>query len=403
MPTAVSTEHSVRARLGRVKEFAHQELLARWEGETKQLVLEFLETSMTAELEALLGPKGQHQPVRVNYFNGSYRRSLTSVGWGHLGALRVPRPRQRVTAPYRCFAAYQRRSAEFDRWILTGYLAGHSTAQASRFFRRFLGEDLALSPATVTRVLAKFNGLIAAFRRRPLGRYRVLWLDGLWLDVVEGVLAKKALLVVMGLTRDGRLEVLDFQLARSEGEGPWSQCLTRLIGRGLDPDAVQCVVHDGAGGLEAAIRLVFPHAQTQWCAFHRLLNLIAHLRAPRRHRRAITRQAWAIFAAPDDRTLRHRLTVFRAQWSVLEPRAVRLFCQDLDRSLTYRRFAPALWARLRTTNPLERFLEELRRRQRPLRYFQSLEACERLVTLLCLEFNHALEATLREANYTQFD
>jgi len=69
-----------------------------------------------------------------------------------------------------------------------------------------------LRATTVSRVSRILDASVSAFHRRPIRRtYRFLFLDGVVLKRKTGIGAvKRVVLVALGMTHDGKKEVIDF-------------------------------------------------------------------------------------------------------------------------------------------------------------------------------------------------
>src|SRR5262245_32181649 len=82
--------------------------------------------------------------------------------------------------------------------------------------------------------------------------------------------------------------------------------------------------------------------------------------------------------------MRERAEVFRQAWADREPAAVANFLVDFDKTLAYLSiaFPEPFRGLIRTTNLLERFHKEIRRKQRDIGMFQSEQGCETLWYLL---------------------
>ena len=75
-------------------------------------------------------------------------------------------------------------------------------------------------------------------------------------------------LVALGWDIDGRREILDWEIASSEGHKEWEGLLNRLKERGVGPETgLKMVVRDGGGGLKKAIEL-FYGASGDWPALY---------------------------------------------------------------------------------------------------------------------------------------
>jgi len=94
--------------------------------------------------------------------------------------------------------------------------------------------------------------------------------------------------------------------------------------------------------------------------------------------------ASAVYAHHEETAIREHATRFRATWEKREPEAVAAFFVDFDKTLSYLKVdvPDALLTLIRTTNLLERFHREARRKQHDIGMFQSEHGCEVLWYLM---------------------
>ena len=104
-------------------------------------------------------------------------------------------------------------------------------------------------------------------RERPLGETPYLILDARYEKVRQnGLVQSAAVLVAVGVTNDGKRQVLGVSVALSEHEAHWRQFLKGLVERGLS--GVRLIVSDAHSGLKAARQAVFGSVLWQRCQFH---------------------------------------------------------------------------------------------------------------------------------------
>jgi putative transposase len=173
--------------------------------------------------------------------NGSFSRHLLT----ELGDIELHVPRTRRFSPVRIVRAYARRAPQIDRMILACFVLGISTRKVPQALLPVLGEPV--SAATVSRVARSLDTAVAAFHRRPIKRqYRFLIFDGVVLTRRTGAgSVKRVVLVALGITHEGRKEVIDFAIAPGESQHAWEAFLTDLYRRGLSEETVEIIVTDG--------------------------------------------------------------------------------------------------------------------------------------------------------------
>lgn len=347
-----------------------------------------LERALSAELDQRVGcGKYERSEGRRDYRNGSYARDLlTQYGW--ISGLRVPRLRCGGTDSV-VFERYQRRQRLVDVVMLQAFLRGQSTRQTRRVFGQLFGESV--SAPTVSRLIGHLDEEVRSFHRRELlGSYRQLYLDGFWIKLRKPVKTKRVILLAYGVRSDGRGELVGFLLTTHESEACWWGFLRDLKERGLlDPGLV---ITDGAAGLLKALPAVWPRAPQQRCVVHKARDAADRVTVGK-HRRALERDArWVFEQAEDNQTetaVRKRLRRFCAKWVDREPKAVEIFTGGIEDCFCYLTYPPPLHRTLKSTNPIERQIEEFRRRIKPMRSFNNIKSAERIIYgLIAYVLNH---------------
>jgi putative transposase len=287
-------------------------------------------------------------------------------------------PRTRTFSAVVALEAYARRERAVDRLILAAFLLGLSTRKVGEALLTILGERI--SATTVSRVAQQLNTAVAAFHRRPLAnRYRVLIFDGVVLANRSGRgVVRRPVLVAMGITNEGKKEILDFRVARAESQAAWEAFLNDLYRRGLTGEGVALVVCDGGAGLLATLPLVYPQARVQRCWAHKVRNVLDKVKLA--DREAVKRSLNRISNAADRTEARARARAFVDRWGQRFPAAVRCLWMDIDELLSFFVFDDAAWRKAaRTTNAIERRFREVRRRTRPMGVMANLASVERIL------------------------
>jgi len=306
--------------------------------------------------------------------NGCYRRHLLT----ELGDVELSVPRTRRYCPTEVVRAYARRSAEIDRAILAGFVLGLSTRKVGEVLLALLGRPV--SASTVSAVATTLDQAVSAFHRRPLKDvYKVLVLDGVVLARKTGAGAvRRPVLVALGLRPDGKKEVIDFRLAKSESAAEWERFLTDLFRRGLVGTNLEMVCVDGGQGLLAALPIVYPGLPVQRCWAHKIRNVLDKVKKADQAR--VKAGLHRIMNAKTLPKARSAARLFADRWQQTYPKAVACLRDDLDELLTCWRY-PTLdqRKRVRTTNAIERRFREVRRRTRPMGVFQDRTSMDRIL------------------------
>jgi len=350
---------------------------------------EFLEEAMKAEVMGYLKAKRyQHKNQRVDYRNGfRYRNLLTAFGL--IRALKVPRTRKKGGYQPGVFEFYKRRWKEIDNWLRDIFIAGVSTRDVGWVMRALVKR--VVSAATVSSVTKALDKQVAAFRRRLLkDDYVYLFLDGITQKIRScGRVVKKFVLVAYGIKLDGRREVIDFRVAKSESERDWTVFLRSLYQRGLKGESLELVITDGAPGLLAALDMIYPDVERQGCWVHKLRNVANKL--PKRYQPECLKDAKGIYLASSYQEAVKRFKAWCQKWRDKVPKAVHCLEKNIEELLLFYKQDKKLWSKLRTTNAIERLFRELRKRTRPITQFTDADSCTRITYALFNKYNQKWE------------
>lgn len=263
------------------------------------------------------------------------------------------------------------------------YVQGVSTRKVTDILVKLLGPQVSISSTQVSRAAEKLDVGLTAWRERPLDETPHLFLDARYERVREaGQIVDCAVLVAVGITKDGRRRVLGVSVALSEAEVHWRAFLDSLIRRGLK--GVKLIVSDDHAGLKAARRATLPSVPWQRCQFHLQQNAQAYV--PRiEQRKPVAQRIRMIFNAPDLAEAQRLLKQAIEAWTIEAPKLAAWAEQNLPEGFTTFGLPFAQRTRLRTTNGLERINREIKRRTRVASIFPNTASCLRLVSALLAE------------------
>jgi len=371
------TGYSIGNVRGKVKKSFWEATAVQVKGYVKLLVEEVLGACRQEAAGCLWH---ERSALRRDYCNGYYERVIESV-YGEIG-IRVPRLRNNTYA-HGLFERCERRSEELARGIEAAYLRGQSTRGLSAYMGEVFG--VSLSAGGISRVLGRLDEALEAFHKSSLEDiWDVVYLDGMYVTVER---KKQVVLIAWGETASGQGRCLGFRLVAAEDYDGWWRLINRLWQRGLKGEGTRLFVHDGAGGLKKALEVVYPEHPTQRCVVHKLRDLHDALAGSSRRNR-IMKQAKTIYKAETKDDAQRRLGELLRCWRRWEPKALGLFAGDFEQTLNFYEMDKELWRRVYTTNPIERFIRELRRRIRPMGAFVNAASCKRLIFGVIRDIEH---------------
>ena len=317
---------------------------------------------------------------RQGYRNGYRQRELfTRVG---RITIRVPRDREGKFST-QLFERYQRSEKALVLALQESYLQGVSTRKVKRITEKLCGVEF--SKDQVSRMAKALDDELGQWRNRPLEkRYPYLIADARYEHVREdGRVVSEGVLTVKGIDADGYREILSVAVAPGEEEESWGEVFSDLLERGIRPDTVCYVVSDQHRGLRAALNRYLPGALWQRCQTHYQRN--AGAKVPRRTRSDVHARLRDVFNAPNYERAKERAERLVEEWQDRFPALVEWLEETIEEPLAVFELPEAHRKRLRTTNGLERYHQENRRRSRVIRIFPNPASCLRLVSAMGME------------------
>jgi transposase-like protein len=331
----------------------------------RQVIEQAIETELSellAQYENVKTLSGQRAVVRNGYL--PEREVLTAVG---PVPVRVPKVRDRAGAGVKFNSAlvppYVRRSARISAALPWLYLKGISTGDMSEALQVLVGEDAkGLSPNVIGRLKAQWAHEHAAWNRRDLGaaEYVYWWVDGIHTGLrAEAATDGQCLLIIIGVTPDGRKERVAIGDGFRESKESWRELLLDLKARGLKRGP-WLAIGDGAMGFWGALAEVFPTTRGQRCWFHKMGNVLNAL--PNSQHGRAKQALQAIWMAETRAAAVKAFEQFVASYAGKYPKATEKLTQDRDALLAFYDFPAEHWRHIRTTNPIESTFSTVRHR-----------------------------------------
>ena len=344
----------------------------------RTMVQALVQETMEGEMDECLGAgRYERTDQRLGYRSGYYSRNLlTRVGTLEL---RVPQDRDGRFST-QVFERYQRSEKALVSTLVEMYIQGVSTRKVTKIVEELCGHSL--SATTISNLTKRLDEELRQFAQRPLQEpYPYLILDARYEKVRDnGVVSSRAVLIAVGINWDGRRCILGVELANRESGTSWRDFVLQLKQRGLA--GVEFVVSDDHAGLKQAIFELLPEAAWQRCYVHFLRNAVDHL--PRKRDDDCRTELGWIYDRRDLEEARGDLAAWLNKWQGKYPKLCDWVEDSIEQTFSFYRLPCQHHRHVKSTNMLERFNQEIKRRTHIARTFPKGASCPRLVRALAV-------------------
>lgn len=354
----------------------------------REIVAQTVQQILESEMDEALGARrSERTEERAGHRSGYYDRSfITRVGKLEL---RIPQDRKGLFRT-ELFERYQRSEKALFAALTEMYIQGVSTRKVKAITEELCGHSF--SASSISEITKKLDGQLEAFAKRRLDEaYPYVILDARYERIRDqGTIRSHAVMIAIGINQEGRRCILGVELAERESRNSWTEFLRGLRERGLQ--GVEFVVSDDHAGLKAAIREVLTDASWQRCYVHFLRNALDYL--PRHGDHDCLQELRWIYSRRDVGEARRDLATWLAKWQTKYSKLCNWVEENIEETLTFYRLPAEHHKHLKSTNMLERFNEEIKRRTLVVRIFPNEASCLRLVRALAVEMHENwIEAT----------
>mgnify|MGYP003580381228 CR=1 FL=1 len=305
---------------------------------------------------------------------GSNRRNGKSpkTVQGDLGELTIDTPRDREgTFEPQLIPKHQRRVPGFDEKILALYAKGMTTRDIQEIVRELYGVEV--SASLISEITSDLDTEVTAWRTRSLDPvWPIVYFDGIVVHVrgANGRVSQHTVYVALGVTLEGKKELLGLWLAESEGAKFWLTCLTDLQSRGLQDIFVACI--DGLSGFAEAIHTAYPQASVQLCLVHLVRAALRYVST--QDSQAVARDLKKIYQAATVIEAEQALESFAQAWDAKYPTIAKMWRAKWTDIITLFDYPPAIRKAIYTTNAIESVNSVIRKFTRNRKIYPSEES-----------------------------
>jgi transposase-like protein len=329
-----------------VEEFARQikegKGLSGKNGALTPLIKQLTEMTLQAELESHLA-----QDLTNNRKNGYTSKTMKTEHGAF--ELETPRDRNGSFEPEIVKKNQTHMSDEIEKKMLSLFSLGSSYSQITDHIQEIYGVHF--SKPAITAVTDKLIPLLQEWKKRPLDSiYTFIYLDAIHYKVRdEGHYVSKAFYTVLGVTVEGKKEILGLYLNESEGAKFWLQVLTDLQNRGVEDILIASV--DGLKGFPEAINAVFPDTQVQLCIVHQIRNSLKYIAS--KNQKQFASELKTVYQANTKEEAEDALDKLEEKWGKKYPIVFESWRGKWDNLSNYFQYSKEIRRIIYTTNIIE--------------------------------------------------
>jgi putative transposase len=362
------------AKTGQIIKIEQEELNRHLDRVVRGTVEQTLNALLDAEADRLCqATRYERSDKRKDTRAGHYNRKLdTKAGQVNL---KVPKLRT-LTFETAIIERYRRRQSSVEEALIEMYLAGISVRRVEDITEALWGTRV--SPSTVSNLNKKVYGRIEKWLDAPIeGEFVYVFLDGIWLKRCwAGEVKNISVLVAVGVDQDGYRHVLGAKEGAKEDKESWMAFMRYLKSRGLR--GVQLFVSDKCLGLVESLVDFYPDAKWQRCVVHFYRNVFTAV--PKGKVKDVAAMLKAIHAQEDRQAAEEKIVAVTKKLKAMKlASAAKIVEQGACETLSYYDFPSQHWRSLRTNNPLERLMREIRRRTRVVGAFPDGQSALMLI------------------------
>lgn len=336
------------------------------------LFKQFLEAALESELEEHLSSE---EESGTNRKNGKVKKTIkTSDGPIELVTSRdrngnfepeIVRKRETILA-----------DSLQDR-IIGMYGIGMSLRDISNHIKEMY--DMDISHDTLSSITERIMPLIKEWQSRPLDElYCIVWMDAIHYKVKEqGKVKSRAVYNILGISKEGKKDLLGVYVSENEGANFWLSVLTDLNNRGAKDILIACI--DNLTGFEQAINAIFPKTEVQSCVVHQIRNSLKYIAS--KDQKEFLSELKPVYKAPTRELAEMNLESLSEKWRKKYPVVIKSWEDNWHKLSTYFKYTEDIRRIIYTTNTIEGFHRQVRKVTKNKGVFPSDDALLKLVYL----------------------
>ena len=242
--------------------------------------------------------------------------------------------------------------------ILSLYAKGMSVRDIQHHLDDLYGYEL--SEQTISNITSAILEKPKEWQNRPLESiYPIIFMDPTVLKIrVDRVVKNVAAYIMLGITLDGKKDIIGIWIGENETSKYWLTLLNELKNRGVEDLLIFAI--DGLNGFNQAIQAVYPKAEIQRCIVHQIRSSLRYVSW--KDRKSVARELKTIYTAPTEEDAQLALTEFNDIWGQKYPHIAQSWINNWNELTTFFKYPQAIKTLIYTTNPIESLNSTIKRK-----------------------------------------
>jgi putative transposase len=337
------------------------------------LLKEFLEAALQEELETHIIDEGQNDVS--NRKNGKVSKTVRTND----GEIELVTSRDR-NGSFEPEIIKKRETILADSLqdrIIGMYGLGMSFRDISQHIEEMY--DMRISHDTLSAITERILPLVKEWQSRPLeSLYCIVWLDAMHYKVKDqGKTKSRAVYNVLGITQEGRKELIGVYISENEGANFWLSVLTDIQNRGVKDMLIACI--DNLSGFEQAILSIFPQTEVQSCVVHQIRNSLKYVAS--KDQKPFLVELKEVYKADTKELAELRLVELAEKWMKKYPVVIQSWQNNWHKLSTYFKYTEPIRRIIYTTNTIEGFHRQVRKVTKTKGVFPNDDALLKMIYL----------------------
>lgn len=266
-----------------------------------------------------------------------------------------------------------------------------STRQISDQIEEIYGFEV--SEGMVSDITNKLLPEIEQWQNRPLASvYPIVYIDVVHFSVRDNnVIKKLAAYIILGISDEGKKEVLSINIGENESSKYWLSILNELKSRGVKDILILCA--DGLSGIKEAITAAFPLTEYQRCIVHQVRNTLKYVSD--KDKKEFANDLKNIYHAANEEKGYEKMLEVTEKWEEKYPRSMKSWATNWDAISPMFKFSAEVRKVIYTTNAIESLNSTYRRLNRGRSVFPSDTALLKSLYLATFEATKKWTSILR--------